>query len=274
MGYTKSIYSAYAKPVTERLGVHGKLRDLYWKIKIARHPVEQKTVGDTTVQFNITNRAEYVRHRDLGGEGPIIEDLLSELKSDDVVYDIGANVGTYTCFLSERLQPNQVVALEPHPSNLASLRSNLELNNTDAIVIERALSDTNGTAELKVASQDKGEGKHSLAIDSDKETITVELAAGDQLIESGEIPAPTVLKIDVEGAEYQVLQGLEQTLQSDPCRLIYVEVHPEPLSDYDSSMKEIEILLESVKYDVTTLQNQNRSESFVKAIKHQPDTDS
>lgn len=270
MGSTKSIYSAYAKPVTKRLGVHGKLRDLYWRIKIARHPVEQKTIGDTTVQFNITNRTEYARHRDLGGEGPIIEDLLSELEPDDVVYDIGANVGTYTCFLSERLQPDQVVAFEPHPTNLASLRSNLGLNNTDAIVIKQALSDTNGTAELRVASQDKGEGKHSLAIDSDEETITVELAPGDQLIESGEIPAPTILKIDVEGAEYQVLQGLEQALQSDLCRLIYVEVHPNPLSDYDSSPEEIEGLLESINYNVTTLQNQNRSEYFVKAINSSP----
>ena len=267
MGYTKSIYSAYAKPVTERLGVHEKLRDLYWKIKIARHPVEQKTVGDTTVQFNITNRAEYVRHRDLGGEGPIIEDLLSELKSDDVVYDIGANVGTYTCFLSERLQPNQVVAFEPHPSNLASLRSNLELNNTDAIVIERALSDTNGTAELEVVSQERGEGKHSLVADDGEETIKVELATGDQLIKSGEIPAPTVLKIDVEGAEYQVLQGLEQMLQSDLCRLIYVEVHPKHLNNYDTSPKDVEKLLKGPNYNVNPLQNQNRSEYFVKAIK-------
>lgn len=274
MEYTKSIYSAYAKPVTKRLGVHGKLRDLHWKIKLARHPVEQKTIGDTTVEFNITNRSEYARHRNLGGEGTIIEDLLLELESDEVVYDIGANVGTYTCFLSERLQPNQVVAFEPHPSNLASLRSNLDLNNTDAIIIERALSDTNGTSELKIASKYQGEGKHSLAIESDKDSITIELAAGDKLIESGEIPAPTVLKIDVEGAEYQVLQGLEKTLQSDPCRLIYVEAHPELLSDYNSSMKEIETLLESFNYNIITLQNKNRGESFVKAKKHQPNTDS
>ena len=265
MGFTKSIYSSYAKPVTKRLGVHGKLRDLYWKIKIARHPVEQKTVGDTTVQFTITNRTEYARHRNLGGEGQIIKDLLSELESDDVVYDIGANVGTYTCFLSDRLQPNQVVAFEPHPSNLVSLRSNLDLNNTDAVVIERALSDTNGTAELMVASQDMGEGKHSLAMDSDGENIKVELATGDKLIENGEIPAPTVLKIDVEGAEYQVLQGLEQTLKSDLCRLIYVEIHPKHLNDYDTSPKDVEKLLKNKNYNVNS-QNQNRSEYFVKAI--------
>jgi FkbM family methyltransferase len=267
MGYTKSIYSGYAKSVTKQLGIHEKLLDLYWRIKIARHPVEQKTIGDTTVQFDISNRTEYARHQNLGGEAPIIEDLLSELKPDDVVYDIGANVGTYTCFLSKRLQLNQVVAFEPHPSNLASLRSNLELNNTDAIVIERALSDTNGTAELEVASQDKGGGKHSLAIDSDEETITVELAAGDQLIESGEIPAPTVLKIDVEGAEYQVLRGLKQTLQNDLCRLIYLEVHPNTLNEYNTSSKDIEKLLESSDCNVTALKNQNRSEYFVKAIK-------
>ena len=267
MGSAKSIYSTYVKPVTERLGIHGKFRDQYWRMKMARHPVEQKTIGDTTVQFNITSRTEYARHRNLGGEGPIIEDLLSELEPDDVVYDIGANVGMYTCFFSECLQPNQVVAFEPHPSNLASLRSNLELNNTDAIVIERALSNTNGTAELKVASQERGEGKHSLAIDSDEETITVELAAGDQLIESGEIPAPTVLKIDVEGAEYQVLQGLEQTLQSDLCRLIYVEVHPKHLNCYDTSPKDVEKLLKGPNYNVNPLQNQNRSEYFVKATK-------
>lgn len=79
------------------------------------------------------------------GERPVLEDLLQSLKPDDVFYDIGANVGTYTCFAASKLGPNAVVAFEPERKSATRLRENLDLNALDAQVVENALSDINET---------------------------------------------------------------------------------------------------------------------------------
>jgi hypothetical protein len=48
---------------------------------------------------------------------------------------------------------------------------------------------------------------------------------GDSLVQKESVPEPTVMKIDVEGAEVRVLRGLEATLRNSECRLIFCEVH-------------------------------------------------
>jgi len=50
--------------------------------------------------------------------------------------------------------------------------------------------------------------------------------SGDEFVLSGAFPIPTVLKLDIEGAEKVALEGLSETLRRDECRLVYVEVHP------------------------------------------------
>jgi len=262
----RSLYSSYVKPVSTRVGVHGYLRALFWKVKIARTQTIEQTVHGITVQFEVNNKSEFLRFQELGGERAIIEDLVSEIRSDDIVFDVGANVGTYTCFLSQRLSDSQVIAFEPHPINLDGLRANLERNGADAVIIEQALTDTDGTAELEVVSPDIGEGKHSLATDIASETIEIELASGDKLVADGTVSQPSIVKVDVEGAENRVLQGLKSTLLQRLCRLCYVEVHPDRLSDYGDNEREVESVLEECGFEVTKLQRRG-SEYFLKAKK-------
>jgi FkbM family methyltransferase len=217
------------------------------------------------VQFGVNNRSELLRFRNLGGERAIIKDLLSEIKLDDIVFDVGANVGTYTCFVAQRVTGSQVIAFEPHPTNLAGLRSNLRRND-DAVIIEKALADLEGNAELEVVSYDIGEGKHSLVTDSPSETIEIEVSTGDRLVEDGTIPNPTVVKIDVEGSEGRVLEGLKTSLSRPACRLCYVEIHPDRLPDYGDSTESIVSMLEDCGFSVTEL-HQRGSEYFLKGEK-------
>jgi hypothetical protein len=62
--------------------------------------------------------------------------------------------------------------------------------------------------------------------------LDVEVWPGDQLV--GDEP-PTVVKIDVEGAELSALRGLSRTLSNDVCRLIYCEIHPAALAERGNS---------------------------------------
>lgn len=259
------LYRSYIAPFTTRIGVHNWLSKHFWRLKLAYHPgIKNYQINDTKVRFKITTQSEYNRFHSLVNERSLISNLLNEMNNDDVVYDIGANVGMYTCFIASKLPPKQTIAFEPHPENARQLRVNLEMNNRDATITQKALSDQSGTAELAVMSDDAGEGEHSLAKDGDKETIEVESAVGDDLVKSEEFPVPSILKIDVEGAELSVLKGLRETLKSE-CRLVYCEVHPEKLDAFGATESDVQGFLESCGFDVNIIHDRG-GEYFIKAI--------
>lgn len=266
MSLLSSLYLSYIKPVSIRLGIHEYFRNIYWKVKVLQNQTIEKSIEGETIHFDINNRTEFLRLQNLGGERAIVEDLLSELQSDDVVFDVGANVGTYACFISQEVPASQTVVFEPHPANLDGLRSNLTLNDTDAVIIEKALADSVGTAELEVASPDVGEGKHSLATGEASETIEIKLTTGDRLVENGSVPQPTILKVDVEGAEGRVFAGMHSVLSRSACRLCYVEVHPDRLKEYSDTESDIVTTLEDCGFDVAKLSYRG-SEYFLKGKK-------
>ncbi|WP_198530028.1 FkbM family methyltransferase [Halorubrum aethiopicum] len=218
-----------------------------------------------SVDFHTKTFTEFTRFRDLVGERSIVEDLLTSLDSNDIFYDVGANVGTYTCFAAAKLGPGKVVAFEPEPENADRLRENLELNNLDAEIIQIALSDTDGIVDLALTGDEAGTGEHAIATGDDKQTLEVETARGDSIIEERGLPKPTVAKIDVEGAELSVLRGLRETLY-ESCRLMYVEVHTEKIRDFGAERSEVETLLTDAGFEVTEI-SQRGSEIFLRASK-------
>jgi FkbM family methyltransferase len=125
------------------------------------------------------------------------------VRDGDVVYDIGAHVGFYTLLASSLCgHSGVVVAIEPLPRNLNYLRSHLRINHvTNVRVIEAAVSDTAQDALFFEAPES------SMGYLSDSGKIHVKTITLDGLVASGEIPAPTHMKIDVEGAEFKVLLG-------------------------------------------------------------------
>ncbi|MDB9281515.1 FkbM family methyltransferase [Halorubrum ezzemoulense] len=206
-----------------------------------------------------------MRFRDLSDEHSIIEDLLTALDIDDVFYDIGANVGTYTCFTAAQLDTGRTLAFEPEPKNADRLQENLELNDLHAEIVQVVLSDTDGTVEFALSGDEAGEGEHAIATDNSEQTLEVETARGDTIIEERGLPKPTVVKIDVEGAELSVLRGLRETLCTN-CRLVYVEVHTEKITDFGGEASEVKTFLTDAGFDVTEI-SQRGSEVFLRASK-------
>jgi FkbM family methyltransferase len=146
---------------------------------------------------------------------------------ESVVFDIGANVGFYTLLAAAITAPKgKVVAFEPLPRNLALLRRHLALNKiSNVIIFEAAVTDRSGTA-LFVADSDP-----SMAKIATSGKLKVKAVALDDLVSSGVVPAPTHLKIDVEGAEARVLLGAEQLLRTHQPQIFLsthgAEVHQE-----------------------------------------------
>lgn len=199
-------------------------------------------VGDQTARFYATEAHEVRRYWTLMDEGHILEDFLSELQPDDTVWDVGAHVGLYTVFAAQRAD---TVAIEPGAENVGRLCENLTLNDSDAQAITCALGARTGTADLALAPED---GVHTLATADSGMTVTVPMETGDRLVAQGEAPPPTVVKIDVEGAEVGVLAGLRETLPD--CRVVYVEVHPDELDHFGHDAMEVKQLLGAAGFTI------------------------
>jgi FkbM family methyltransferase len=127
------------------------------------------------------------------------------VRAGDVVYDLGANVGFYTLLAAKLAGPTgRVVAFEPVPRNLGYLRRHLALNHCDNVsVVAAAVSDRSGTARFREGPA------HTVGSLTASDGYEVNVVALDDF----EGPVPRVIKIDVEGAEADVLRGAKRVLR-------------------------------------------------------------
>ncbi|SIR77218.1 methyltransferase, FkbM family [Haladaptatus litoreus] len=250
----------------KRVGVAPVIATLYWHTKLALHFWSTTvTIGCHTVKFATDTRTEYQRATSLVGEQTVIESLLTDVRDSDIVFDIGANIGTHTCFVGKSLRSGRVIAFEPMPTNAIRLRHNLSMNLPASRweVAELALSNEEGSGTLAVEGKRYGEGKHALSSDGE---LTVDVSRGESLIEEGRYPAPDILKIDVEGAELRVLEGFGEQLSN--VRVIYVELHYDLSAEYGTSTAEIETYLRDYGFEIERLSD--RSDAYhIRAIRSQ-----
>jgi len=170
-------------------------------------------LGEIKIQFEIAN-TESLRRAIGHGEIPTLKKYASEIQSSDVVWDVGANQGTYSIIAA--LKGAEVHAFEPGSDMVSLAERNAKLNNVDDKITFHnvALGETNETMILRAAERP---GVRWIAEEGDGEKVTV--VRGEDV----DAPSPDVIKIDVEGAEQQVLEGLGDKL--DGCRSCFIEVH-------------------------------------------------
>jgi FkbM family methyltransferase len=150
-------------------------------------------------------------------ETAVQEAMVRHLGPGGVLYDIGANLGFFSLLGAHLVGVDQgkVYAFEAAPDNARAIRANAELNGiSNVTVIDKAVSSRPGTGRLQIVDDQSWSkleeyGEHPYT----ERTIDVELVAIDDLLRSGELAPPTVVKIDVEGAEIAVLDGMRETLE-------------------------------------------------------------
>lgn len=167
-------------------------------------------------------------------EGRFHDLLLGAPQPGDTVWDIGAYVGQYTKGFAERVGPTgKVIAFEPVPASASQIVE--KCHGLPVTIHEVALSDVEGHAKMAVDRPDQSANRLD-----DKGNIDVRLAPGDLYLEGG---APDVIKIDVEGHELAVLQGLEKALGT--VREVFIEVHFQALTrlGYANGPRAVELML-------------------------------
>lgn len=161
-----------------------------------------------------------------------------------VIYDIGAHVGYHTLMFAALAPSSTVYSFEPNTGNFARVQEHLTLNSDLAKRITAqniALSDKPGQSVLLSSDDIDGGTSSGGFIDAatpiwsrqdyiEKTGYTeraVTLESIDSLVSQGKAKPPTVMKIDVEGAEHLVLEGARKTLEKHRPHII-VEFHSIP----------------------------------------------
>lgn len=250
-----------------RSDIHSKLMSIRGHYSI--------TLDNNIITFSAPTPKVVKRNRGrFKSERQELRDLINEVKEDDIVYDVGANTGLYTLFAAKACPDGEVVAFEPYPPNLGLLKQDIARNQLQNVtVIDVVLSDSAGSVKFSQPGEDDiGYGSSSIEANESVNTIDVQSTTGDQLITDGKIPAPNIIKIDVEGSEPLVLEGLKKTLSDPACRAVYCEVHlpagdhRPSVEDFGSSPEKIENQLTEFGFKVKQL-HQRKNEVFYKATK-------
>ena len=169
------------------------------------------------------------------------------------VLDVGANIGAYTGLLVRGVGPQGAVhAFEPDPLSFAILRRrfsarrfpNLELN-------ELALASSSGRATLYCSRVNRADNHLYPASPADVgESIEVEVSTVDAYRAHRRLASVDAVKIDVQGAEVAVLEGMAATMEEARPRWLWLELTPRQLRLAGSSVDRFWSVLDDYGYEV------------------------
>jgi FkbM family methyltransferase len=177
--------------------------------------------------------------------------LASTMKQGDCVWDVGANIGHYTRLFSDRVgAKGMVFSFEPSSSNFSRLGSICaDLENVKLLQV--GLGREDGHLYFRQGADDLG--ATSRIVESGSGNVVVNIRSGVSLIRQGDASPPNVIKIDVEGFEYEVLVGFDRELEVSSLRAIGVEVHFGILKERGMAQapQEIESLLHGYGFEIS-----------------------
>lgn len=198
-------------------------------------------------------------------ELPVQEEMAGLLKPGDVFYDVGANIGFFSVIGAKLVgTQGQVYAFEPVPENIRILSHNLDMNHfTHVTVIPKAVSSATGGGELLLAIHPGGSALTSGDAPVDlKGSMPIELVSIDDLIFERSFKPPNVIKIDVEGAEAEVLAGLRRTLQQYHPTLVY-EIDDQDPVHFKDKRDNLESILANNGYRVVRIPDSYRGSAWM-----------
>tara|TARA_B100000242_G_scaffold157575_1_gene112584 strand:- start:1917 stop:2753 length:837 start_codon:yes stop_codon:yes gene_type:complete len=207
-----------------------KLNDIFHSIISQRKKIVK--LDNSNLSFYIPNQLILYRVKTFFSKEPEIIEWIDNFKKESVFYDVGANIGLYSCYASKKMNA-KTFSFEPSVFNLENLSKNIYLNNlSDKItIIPNPLYTKKTISEMNMSNIDIGGAlstfKEDYSHDGKKiQTIFKFRVPGttiDKFIEEYSLPYPDYLKIDVDGIEHLILQGANKTLKK--IKSIFIEVN-------------------------------------------------
>jgi FkbM family methyltransferase len=196
---------------------------------IARLDFEQ-----APILVGVTSRTEILsRLRPCSKEPWTVRWLEEQLRAGDVLYDVGANIGAYALIAAALHDDVQVVALEPGYANYSALCDNIALNELHDRVVALPVALAERTELQTLHYSDPAPGAAELEVAPTESTHRRPVLAFrlDDLLEQFALRAPTLAKLDVDGAEGGVLRGATRTLERSGLRSLLVEMRRDRVED-------------------------------------------
>jgi FkbM family methyltransferase len=197
-------------------------------------PVRQVREGDREAAYYTPNRYTEWRVATFFEKEPDTLGWIAGFGPDEVLLDIGANVGMYTIWAA-RTRGVRVFAFEPESQNFALLYRNIVLNDVHDRVTAycAALSDEQRFSLLYLSDFRVGGSLHTFgaSLDHNLGPRAAGIAQGciattvDRLIADDVMPVPQHVKIDVDGLEHRVLAGCRTTLRNPLVKSLLVEIN-------------------------------------------------
>ncbi len=158
------------------------------------------------------------------------------LKKDDVFIDVGANIGLYSLVAAKQIEGGKVYAFEPIKKNSDSLLYNIKLNKPINIIVEKlAVSDNEKNLILYLDENEKNNGMATAYADTFTYNETVPCTSLDFYFANKDISAVKLIKIDIEGGEYNAVIGMQNILKKYKPTLL-IEINPD--APYDENILE------------------------------------
>lgn len=209
---------------------------LYFEISVPKNHQKILILGHNMAKFHVIDYEELraveafeaALNTSMSGEERMLRAIIAKIRPGDVVYDVGASIGIHTVFTAAKVgERGRVVSFEPEKKAYEALQRNVRLNGLKNVkVVNVALGSKRGLGRLYNTPK-IGMGASSLLETGDCEfRQKVEIWPGDCIRENEDLPIPRVVKIDVEGVEFDVIKGLKKTLSQKECHLVCCEVHP------------------------------------------------
>jgi FkbM family methyltransferase len=232
-----------------QLPIRGRSRVVSWLLHHFSYFHEQKVI--------LGSRSVYADFRQAMCFGLAVRSLEDEeqaiirkyVRPDDVVFDIGGNVGLHTGLLADLAR--EVHVFEPQPRPAALLRKSFVFAG-NVTVHELALSNVNGDVELFVPSDDsmatfgKCEGGRSIRCSAAR-------------LDSLHLPHPAFIKCDVEGAELMVFRGAGKILDRKDAPVLLFEQSSQAMAALSCRPSEVNTFLSGLRaqYEITEIGQRN-----------------
>lgn len=172
------------------------------------------------------------------------------------VYDIGAYEGVMALFFAKAVGPEgRVIAFEPNPVNRARLECNVALNKFDNVTIfQVAIGNRQEKAQLAIRRHDYATGSIDPSIKTQilqEQGALIEVAVDtlDHRIQVTQLPLPDFVKIDVEGYELNVLNGMTETIARKRPH-IFIELHGVGVQEKRENVKNVVNFLSEIGYAI------------------------
>jgi len=187
---------------------------------------------------------------------------LNHLQPDEVVIDIGANVGLYSVLAAQELinrGVGKVHAFEPNPQAIELLRKNVALNHFSHIIIQpQGVSDTNGQLNIYLNPERIGFGSmRPIQGRGLNQVIEVPVITLDNYMTQYPQQRVGLIKIDIEGGEFPALRGAVEILNRDQPYILYEELE-ESYQGFGYATRDLRSYLLSLGYHLYLLESSGK----------------